>query len=104
MLYATLDSLLNLFSRIDLKDSRSMAALGALVKVYHNAASNPPEGVIGVGVITYAENALIDFQLSNPEALDDLADALEAWESEAARRAAEARLAYHDETDTLDLY
>jgi len=104
MLYTSLSALMDLFSRIEVKDTRSMAALGVLVKVYHDATCNAPDGVIGVGVITYAEQALIDFQLDNPEAIQELHDAIEAWESNKARLAAESRWQFHDENDTLDLY
>jgi hypothetical protein len=30
-----------------------------LAKVYFNALNNPPEGVIGVGAITYAEQQML---------------------------------------------
>jgi len=33
-----------------------------LLTIYHYAYQNPPEGVIGVGAITYAENKLIEAQ------------------------------------------
>lgn len=33
-----------------------------LFRVYQNAERNPPEGVIGVGVITYAEQKLVEAQ------------------------------------------
>jgi len=38
-------------------------AIGKLIKVYFDALNNPPLGVIGVGAITYAEDALIAYQL-----------------------------------------
>ena len=38
-------------------------AIGKLIKVYFEAENNPPYGVIGVGIITYAEDALIAYQL-----------------------------------------
>ena len=34
-----------------------------LAKVYMDAFNNPPEGVIGVGAITYAEQCLIQEQM-----------------------------------------
>ena len=37
--------------------------LRRLLKVYMDAQSNPPEGVIGVGVITYAEACLQQEQM-----------------------------------------
>ena len=33
-----------------------------LLKVYYEAQENPPEGVIGVGAITYAEHKLVEAQ------------------------------------------
>ena len=36
--------------------------LGGLIRVYHDALDNPPEGVIGVGAVTYAEQVLIEYQ------------------------------------------
>lgn len=33
--------------------------LSLLVRVYMSALNNPPEGVIGVGAITYAEQQLV---------------------------------------------
>ena len=33
-----------------------------LLKVYHEAQANPPDGVIGVGTITYAEHKLVEAQ------------------------------------------
>jgi len=37
-----------------------------LFRVYNDAKDNPPEGIIGVGAITYAEEKLIQYQLENP--------------------------------------
>ena len=36
--------------------------LGKLVAVYFDALHNPPEGIIGVGAITYAEQCLVAAQ------------------------------------------
>lgn len=36
--------------------------LSWLVRSYHDALHNPPEGVIGVGAITYAEDVLVKLQ------------------------------------------
>ena len=33
--------------------------LAKLAKVYFNALHNPPEGIIGVGAITYAEQQML---------------------------------------------
>jgi hypothetical protein len=45
-----------------LASDREMQHLSALARVYFNALHDPPDGVIGVGAITYAENKLVDFQ------------------------------------------
>jgi hypothetical protein len=43
--------------------------LANLVKVYHNAYNNAPEGIVGVGLLTFAENFLIWYQLNKEESL-----------------------------------
>lgn len=43
-------------------DSPELPLLQRLFKVYHHAQNNPPEGIIGVGAITYAEQMLIKAQ------------------------------------------
>lgn len=63
MLYTDLESLAIAASQLSLEDKESLEALGKLVKVYFTALHNPPEGIIGVGAITYAEQCLIDSQL-----------------------------------------
>jgi hypothetical protein len=63
MIYTDLDSLLVLLGQIDLTDETQAKGIKALFKVYTDALYNPPLGVIGVGAITYAENALVAFQL-----------------------------------------
>lgn len=67
MLYDNLDSLVQLLSQIDTTDTEQMEKLNALFKVYFDAERNPPFGVIGVGAITYAEDALIAYQLKKEE-------------------------------------
>ena len=75
MIYRTLDDLCRAISdrmrhmpedRLDaaawLASDREMQHLSALARVYFDAKHNPPDGVIGVGAITYAENKLVDFQ------------------------------------------
>ena len=37
--------------------------LVALSRIYYDALDNPPEGVIGVGAITYAQDMLVKSQL-----------------------------------------
>lgn len=39
--------------------------------IYHEAISNPPEGVIGVGAITYAEQKLVEAQMKSKEGSTD---------------------------------
>ena len=68
MLYDSLDSLIALLSQIDTTDKEQMEKLNTLFEVYTDALYNPPIGIIGVGAITYAENALIAFQLRKEEA------------------------------------
>ena len=63
MLYDSLDSLIALLSQIDTTDREQMEKLNTLFEVYFTAERNPPFGVIGVGIITYAEDALIAYQL-----------------------------------------
>jgi len=65
MLHTNLDSLLNALSQIDLDNAEDTTKLKALFKVYNDALRNPPKGIIGVGAITYAEDALHAYQLRN---------------------------------------
>lgn len=46
-----------------LKDHTEVAYFRYLSKVYFDALNNPPEGVIGVGKITYAEKQLVLAQM-----------------------------------------
>ena len=41
--------------------------LAHLFQVYRNAYINAPSGIVGVGLITYAENSLIAYQQQNTE-------------------------------------
>ena len=63
MTYDNLDSILDALSQLEAFDTPEAANLKALFRVYLDARDNPPEGVIGVGAITYAETVLIDYQL-----------------------------------------
>lgn len=45
-----------------LAGNEDVVRLSVLARVYFNALHDPPDGVIGVGAITYAENKLVDFQ------------------------------------------
>ena len=67
MIYDNLDALLVLLGQIDLADETQAQGIKTLFEVYTDALYNPPLGVIGVGAITYAENALIAYQLRKEE-------------------------------------
>lgn len=67
MLYLDFDSLSQAASQTSLDDTESLKRLGELFKVYWDAKNNPPEYVIGVGAITYAESVLIAYQLNEPD-------------------------------------
>ena len=67
MIYDNLDALIALLGQIDLADETQAQGIKTLFEVYTDALYNPPLGVIGVGAITYAENALIAFQLRKGE-------------------------------------
>jgi len=67
MIYTDMESLLKVAAQIAADDIDSLYKLKDLIGVYFDALDNPPLGVIGVGAITYAEQALIDHQLDNVE-------------------------------------
>jgi len=67
MIYTDMESLVAAIANLNLDDKPSVERYRKLIKVYWDAYHNPPEGVIGVGCITYAEEALIDAQLNDPE-------------------------------------
>lgn len=50
------------WKRYDEDDKQDFSDLRKLVEVYYDALNNPPEGVIGVGAITYAEQKLVEAQ------------------------------------------
>ena len=56
-------------SELDLDELQSDHAkhLAHLFKVYRDAYINAPSGIVGVGLITYAENALIEYQTNKKE-------------------------------------
>lgn len=64
MIYTDLEALSMALMQIDQSDEQQMKELGRLTKAYWDAYHNPPEGVIGVGAITYAQEALIAAQLN----------------------------------------
>jgi len=47
---------------IDINDESAKHNWRDLYHVYNEALNNPPNGVIGVGAITYAEQMLAEFQ------------------------------------------
>lgn len=69
MIYTDLEALCQAIWQADENDKAGFKELGRLTKVYWDAYHNPPEGVIGVGAITYAQEALIKAQLN--EEIDD---------------------------------
>jgi hypothetical protein len=44
------------------QDDPEATRFSQLMHIYHHAICNPPEGVIGVGAITYAEHKLVEAQ------------------------------------------
>ena len=64
MIYTDVEALAQAITQIDLSDTEQVTELGRLTKIYWDAYHNPPEGVIGVGAITYAQEALIAAQLN----------------------------------------
>jgi len=60
MIYTDFDSLM---TAVSTAPDSELENLGALLNVYFEAERNAPEGVIGVGVVTYAEGVLVDHQL-----------------------------------------
>lgn len=67
MLYTDLESLALAATQIDTSDADQIDRLRHLIRVYWDSYQNPPEGVIGVGAITYAQEALISAQLNTVE-------------------------------------
>ena len=43
-------------------DEPELERFSYLLQVYYQAQENPPEGVVGVGAITYAEQKLVEAQ------------------------------------------
>jgi hypothetical protein len=64
MIYTDIEALAVAVLQIDLSDDDQVNKLRRLVQIYWDARHNPPEGVIGVGAITYAQDALIAAQLN----------------------------------------
>ena len=64
-MYKNLDDLAKAFQSVDLTNENSfydVVQLNTLLSVYFDALYDPPEGVIGVGAITYAEYKLMEAQ------------------------------------------
>ncbi len=74
MIYQTFDDLCKaIFERMqdmttpeEIKADTELQRLAELVSIYFEAESNPPEGVIGVGCITHAEQMLQVAQMEKP--------------------------------------
>ena len=64
MTYKNLNDLALAAMDVDLKDTEQAQRMAELIRVYFDAEKNPPEGVIGVGAISYAEYQLIKAQES----------------------------------------
>lgn len=62
MTYKNMDDLYRDIFECDEEEVERLHYLGRLAKVYWDAFYNPPEGVIGVGAVTYAEQKLIEAQ------------------------------------------
>jgi hypothetical protein len=63
MIYTDLEALATAASQLDPEDHEQVRLLQRLIKTYFDALHNPPDGVIGVGAITYAEQQLVAAQL-----------------------------------------
>lgn len=60
--YASFTELAQALDHIDMTDTDQIERFRRLIRVYMDASQNPPDGVVGVGVITYAEAALVSAQ------------------------------------------
>jgi hypothetical protein len=65
MIYTDLDSLCDGFHLCSIDHENSLVVLRHLFRVYFDALENPPQSVIGVGVISYAQEMLVKAQLDN---------------------------------------
>jgi hypothetical protein len=61
-MYKNFDELCAAVFDLDMSDEGAVKEMQRLCKVYFDAQRNPPEGIIGVGAITYAEQMLIQTQ------------------------------------------
>lgn len=65
MIYTSLRELTEALDTLDMTDAAQVEKYSSLIKVYMTASQNPPDGVIGVGVITYAEQQLVAAQVTS---------------------------------------
>ena len=65
MIYTDLDALCSAMVRCDLHDPLVVAEFRRLYRIYFDALHNPPQFVIGVGAISYAQEMLVNAQLDN---------------------------------------
>ena len=63
--YASLSELAQALDHIDMTDTDQIERFRRLIRVYMTATENPPKGVIGVGIITHAEAALVSAQIDS---------------------------------------
>lgn len=64
MIYTSLRELAEALDTLDMTDAAQVEKYSSLIKVYMTASHNPPDGVIGVGIITYAEQQLLAAQVT----------------------------------------
>ena len=63
--YASLSDLAQAAHHFKSTDTDQIDRLLRLIRVYMTATENPPDGVIGVGIITHAEAALVSAQIDS---------------------------------------
>jgi hypothetical protein len=63
MIYTDLRSLCEGIAQCNMFDTDSVAKFSRLIAVYFDALDSPPQFVIGVGAISYAEDMLVSAQL-----------------------------------------
>jgi hypothetical protein len=65
MIYTDMNALVDAMYLCDIDDADSVAMFRRLIAVYFDALHNPPQFVIGVGAISYAQEMLVRAQLDN---------------------------------------
>jgi len=63
--YASLSELAMALDQIDRTDTDQIERFRRLLRIYMDASQNPPDGVVGVGIITHAEAALVSAQIDS---------------------------------------